>query len=162
MLRVAMAQRDYYEILGVPRSASQDDLKNAFRNLARKLHPDVNKEPDAEERFKGVNEAYAVLSDADKRAAYDRYGVEGLKGAGGMPDFTSVDFSDLFEEFFGFGGGNRRRSRNSPRRGTDLSYSVQLTFEEAIFGVNKEIEITRDEVCSPCHGNGAEPGTSVG
>lgn len=162
MLRVAMAQRDYYEILGVQRNASPDELKNAFRNLARKLHPDVNKEPDAEERFKEINEAYAVLSDPDKRAAYDRYGVEGLKGAGGMPDFTQVDFSDLFEEFFGFGGGNRRRSRNAPRRGADLSYSLQLTFEEAVFGVEKEIEITRDEVCSTCHGNGAEPGSNIG
>jgi molecular chaperone DnaJ len=155
-----MAQRDYYETLGVPRTASADELKSAFRNLARKYHPDVNKAADAEERFKEINEAYAVLSDPDKRAAYDRYGKEGLSGMGGAPDFTNMDFSDLFEEFFGFGTGTRRRSRNSPRRGADLTYSVQLTFEEAVFGVEKEIEINRDEVCTTCRGNGAEPGTN--
>jgi molecular chaperone DnaJ len=157
-----MASRDYYEILGVGRNASPEELKAAFRNLARKYHPDVNKEPDAEEKFKEMNEAYAVLSDPEKRAAYDRYGVEGLRGMGGMPDFTTVDFSDLFEELFGFGGfgSNRGRRRNVPRRGADLSYTVQLTFEEAVFGVDKEIEITRDEICTTCRGTGAEPGTS--
>jgi len=155
-----MASRDYYEILGVPRTATADDLKSAFRNLARKYHPDVNKEPDAEERFKEINEAYAVLSDPEKRAAYDRYGQAGLNGMGGMPDFTTIDFSDLFEEFFGFGGGGSRKRRNSPRRGADLSYAVTLTFEEAATGVEKEIELSRDETCSTCHGSGAEPGTS--
>jgi len=157
-----MASRDYYEVLGVPRSANADELKTAFRNLARKYHPDVNKEPTAEEKFKEINEAYAVLSDPEKRAAYDRYGAEGLRGMGGMPDFTTVDFSDLFEELFGFGGfgNNRSRRRNAPRRGADLSYSLQLSFEEAVFGIDKEIEITRDEVCSTCRGSGAEPGTS--
>ncbi|NMB90288.1 MAG: molecular chaperone DnaJ [Chloroflexi bacterium] len=155
-----MAQRDYYEILGVSRSATPDELKSAFRKLAREYHPDVNKSPDAEERFKEINEAYAVLSDADKRAAYDRYGHAGVQGMGGMPDFSTVDFSDIFEEFFGFGGGGRQRSRNAPHRGADLSYVVQLSFEEAVFGTEKEIEITRDEVCSVCHGNGAKPGTT--
>jgi molecular chaperone DnaJ len=159
-----MAQRDYYEILGVPRDASPEDLKAAFRRLARQYHPDVNKSPDAEERFKEINEAYAVLSDSEKRATYDRYGAEGLRNAGGMPDFTTVDFSDIFEELFGFGmgGGSRQRSRNSPRRGADLAYTVQLTFEEAVFGVEKEIEVTRDETCSTCRGTGAEPGTTPG
>ena len=157
-----MASRDYYEILGVARSATPDELKTAFRNLARKYHPDVNKEPDAEERFKEINEAYAVRSDSEKRAAYDRYGKEGLNGMGGVPDFTSVDFSDIFEELFGLGGlgGSRGRRRNAPHRGADLSQAVQLTFEEAAFGVEKEIEITRDEVCTTCRGTGAEPGTS--
>lgn len=155
-----MASRDYYEVLGVNRTASADELKSAFRNLARQYHPDVNKSPDAEERFKEINEAYAVLSDSDKRAAYDRYGQAGLNGMGGAPDFSTVDFSDIFEEFFGFGGGGSSRRRNAPRRGVDISYSVTLTFEEAAFGVEKEVEITRDETCSTCHGSGAEPGTS--
>jgi molecular chaperone DnaJ len=153
-----VTNRDYYEILGVPRSASPEDLKSAFRKLARQYHPDVNKEPDAEERFKEINEAYAILSDTEKRAAYDRFGHAGVNGMGGMPDFTTVDFSDIFEEFFGFG--SNRRSRNGPRRGVDLSYTVDLTFEEAVFGVEKEVEITRDETCSACKGSGAEPGTS--
>jgi molecular chaperone DnaJ len=157
-----MGQRDFYEVLGVPRNATPEDLKAAFRRLARQYHPDVNKAADAEERFKELNEAYAVLSDPDKRAAFDRYGAEGLRNMGGMPDINSVDFSDIFEELFGFGmgGGSRQRSRNSPRRGTDLAYAVQLTFEESIFGVDKEVEITRDEICSTCRGNGAEPGTT--
>jgi len=157
--------RDYYEILGVQRGASQDEIKQAFRKLARQFHPDVNKEPDAEEKFKEINEAYGVLSDTDKRARYDRFGKQGLGDMGGMPDFTS-DFSDIFEELFGFGfggGGGRRSSsrRNAPRRGRDLQMEVQLTFEEAIFGTEKEIEFTRDEVCSTCRGNGAEPGSNV-
>ena len=159
-----MPQRDYYEVLGVSRDASPEDLKAAFRRLARQYHPDVNKSPDAEERFKEINEAYAVLSDSEKRATYDRYGTEGLRNTGGMPDFTTVDFSDIFEELFGFGmgGGSRARSRNSPRRGADLAYTVQLNFEEAVFGIDKEIEITRDETCSTCRGSGAEPGTTPG
>ena len=158
-----MTQRDYYEVLGVGRDATSDDLKAAFRKKARQLHPDVNKEADAEERFKELNEAYAVLSDTEKRAAYDRFGHAGVRGAGGMPDF-SVDFSDLSDifDFFGFGsfGRSARRSRNAPHRGADLQYRLDLTFEEAIFGVEKEIEISRDEVCSVCNGSGAEPGTS--
>jgi molecular chaperone DnaJ len=158
-----MTQRDYYEILGVPRNASNDELKAAFRRLARQYHPDVNKAPDAEERFKEINEAYAVLSDPEKRAAYDRFGHAGVKGAG-APDFTVdfSDFADLFSDLFGFGGFGRsaRRTRTMPRRGADLSYRLDLTFEEAIFGAEKEIEITRDEICSTCRGSGAEPGTS--
>ena len=159
-----MTQRDYYEVLGLARNASNDDLKGAFRRLARQYHPDVNKEPDAEERFKEINEAYAVLSDADRRAAYDRFGHAGVKGAGGAADFTVdfTDFADIFGDLFGFGGFGRsgRGSRNAPRRGADLQYRVDLTFEEAVFGVEKEIEITRDEVCDNCSGSGAEPGTS--
>ena len=158
-----MAKKDYYATLGVPNTATPDELKAAFRRLAREYHPDVNKSPDAEERFKEINEAYAVLSDQEKRSVYDRYGSEGLNGMGGMPDFSTVDFTDIFEELFGFGmGGARRRtvSRNTPRRGADLNYNLTLTFEEAVFGTEKEIDITRDEVCSTCGGSGAEPGTS--
>ena len=161
-----MAPRDYYEVLGVPRSASADDVKTAFRKLARQYHPDVSQEPHAEERFKEVNEAYGVLSDPDKRSAYDRFGHAGVQGTGGMPDYT-VDFADIFEGLFGglggFGGFGRstQRSRNAPRRGADLQYKLDLTFEQAIFGVEKEVEITRDEVCETCSGKGAEPGTSA-
>ena len=157
-----MAKRDYYEILGVPRNASQAELKSAFRRLAREFHPDVNDDPAAEERFKEINEAYAVLSDEDKRAAYDRYGHAGVQGAGGVPDFSTMDFADIFEELFGFGRawGGGRRARNAPRRGADLQFTVSLTFEESVFGVEKEIEISRDEECATCQGSGAEPGTS--
>jgi molecular chaperone DnaJ len=156
-----MTDRDYYEVLGVGRDASDSDLKGAFRRLARQYHPDVNDSPDAEERFKEINEAYAVLSDTERRAAYDRYGHAGVRGAGGTPDFTVdfSDFADIFGEFFGFGRA-AGQSRNVPRRGADLQYRMDLSFEEAVFGIDKEIEITRDEVCSRCNGNRAEPGTS--
>lgn len=156
-----MSNRDFYEILGVSRNASNDDIKTAFRKLARQYHPDVNKAADAEEKFKEINEAYGVLSDAQKRARYDRFGRAGLGDMGGFHDYT-VDFSDLMEELFGsfgFGMGGRR-SRRSPRRGSDLQMAVTLTFEEAVFGVEKEIEFQREETCSTCQGSGAEPGTS--
>jgi len=156
--------RDYYEILSVPQGASGDEIKSAFRNLARKYHPDVSKEADAEERFKEINEAYAVLSDQEKRAAYDRYGHAGVQGAGGVPDWTTMDFSDIFDELFGFGfggfGRSSRRSPNAPRRGQDLQYRVHLDFKEGIFGTDKEIEIVRNERCETCQGSGAKPGTS--
>ncbi len=160
-----MTQRDYYEILGVPRTASPDDLKAAFRKLARQFHPDVSDAADAEERFKEINEAYAILSDPDKRAAYDRFGHAGVQGPSGAPDFNVdfTDFADIFGDLFGFGGFGGRsagRARNSPRRGADLQYRLDLKFEEAVFGVEKDIEITRDEVCSTCNGSGAKPGTS--
>lgn len=155
-----MAKRDYYEVLGVNRNASNEELKSAFRSLARKYHPDMNKESDAEENFKEINEAYAVLSDADKRRAYDQFGHAGVNGAGGVPDWSSMDFADIFGEFFGFATGASRQRQNAPRRGQDLSYTATLTFEEAIFGLDKEIEITRDEVCSTCKGKGAEPGSN--
>ena len=156
-----MSDRDYYEILGVPRGASTDEIKAAFRKLARQFHPDVNKEADAEEKFKEINEAYGVLSDADKRSRYDRYGRAGLGDMGGMPDFATMDFSDIFEEILGgFGFSTGRRSRRSARRGRDLQMAVSLTFEEAVFGVEKEIEFEREETCSRCNGSGAEPGTS--
>jgi molecular chaperone DnaJ len=157
-----MSNRDYYEVLGVGRNASDDEIKAAFRKLARQYHPDVNKEPDAEEKFKEINEAYGVLSDSDKRARYDRFGREGLGNmGGGFHDYT-MDFNDLFDEIFGgFGfSTGRRTSRRSPRRGRDLQMQITLTFEEAVFGVEKEIEFQREETCSRCGGSGAEPGTS--
>jgi molecular chaperone DnaJ len=155
-----MSNRDYYDILGIGRSASDDEIKAAFRKLARQYHPDVSKEPDAEEKFKEINEAYGVLSDPDRRARYDRFGREGLGNIGGFHDYT-VDFGDLFEEILGgFGFSTGRRSRRSPRRGRDLQMQVALTFEEAVFGVEKEIEFQREETCSRCNGSGAEPGTS--
>lgn len=155
-----MAKRDYYEVLGVNRNASPEDLKSAFRSLARQYHPDMNKEDDAEEKFKEINEAYAVLSDAEKRRAYDQFGFTGVNNAGGVPDWTSMDFSDIFGEFFGFSTGSSRQRQNAPRRGQDLAYTVTLPFEEAIFGVEKDVEITRDEVCDTCKGKGSEPGTT--
>lgn len=155
-----MSNQDYYEVLGVGRNASDDEIKAAFRKLARQYHPDVNKDPGAEEKFKEINEAYGVLSDREKRARYDRFGREGLGNMGGFHDYT-VDFGDLFEELFGsFGFSTGRSSRRSPRRGRDLQMQVRLTFEEAVFGVEKEIEFQREEVCSRCNGSGAEPGTS--
>src|SRR3990170_2965190 len=140
-----MSNRDYYETLGVARNASDDEIKAAFRRLARQYHPDVSKESDAEEKFKELNEAYGVLSDRDKRARYDRFGRAGLGEMGGFHDYTT-DFSDLVEELFGsFGFSTGRRSRRSPRRGRDLQMQMRLTFEEAIFGIEKEIEFQREE-----------------
>lgn len=158
-----MPPRDYYETLGVPRSASPDEIKSAFRKLARQYHPDVSQEEHAEERFKEINEAFAILSDSDKRAAYDRFGHAGVQGQGGMPGGFTVDFSDIFEDFLGGLGGfgrSNQRMRNAPHRGADLQVQVDLTFEEAVFGIEREVEITRDEVCSHCQGRKAEPGTN--
>jgi molecular chaperone DnaJ len=156
-----MSNRDYYDILGLGRSASDDEIRAAFRKLARQYHPDVNKEPDAEEKFKEINEAYGVLSDSDKRARYDRFGKAGLGNmGGGFRDYT-VDFADIFDELFGgFGFSTGRRSRRTPRRGRDLQMQVELKFEEAVFGVEREIEFEREETCSRCNGSGAEPGTT--
>ena len=157
-------KRDYYEVLGVPRSASADEIKVSFRSLARKFHPDVNKAHDAEEKFKEINEAYGILSDPQKRSAYDRMGFAGVN-TNGVPDYSNIDLSDLLEGLFGFGGfggfgGGRGRSRNAPRKGSDISTHIRLAFEEAVFGTEKEIEISRDERCSVCKGTGAEPGTN--
>lgn len=154
-------RRDYYEVLGVNRSASQEEIKKAYRRLARQYHPDVNKEPDAEARFKEINEAYEVLSNPQKRATYDRFGHVGMKGAG-FTDFGVGGFGDLgdiFEEFFGFGARPSRTARRRPRRGGDLRYDLTISFEEAVFGCEKELEIPRYETCSRCQGSGAEPGT---
>jgi len=155
-------KRDYYDILGVPRGASADDIKSAYRRLAKQYHPDVNRETGAEDKFKEVSEAYTVLSDDQKRAAYDRYGHAGVSGSGfGGPDFTNFGVEDIFESFFGsFGGMRSGAARRAPRRGPDLRHDLTISFEEAIGGVDKEIEFTRDELCPACRGSGAEPGTS--
>ena len=152
--------RDYYEILGVPRSADSDSIRSAYRALAKRYHPDVNKEPGAEERFKEVNEAYGVLSDEQRRSAYDRFGHAGLSGMPFGAGAGFEDLGDLFDEFFRGFGMSTGRSRRSPRKGADLQTVVPLTFEESISGVEKEVEITRMEVCAVCRGSRAEPGTT--
>jgi len=155
------SKRDYYEILGVERAASDTEIKKAYRLLARQYHPDVNKEPEAESRFKEINEAYEVLSDEQKRAAYDRFGHAGLSG-NGYSDFSGFGgLGDIFEDIFsGFGMGGTQRSQRGPRRGGDLRYDMQITFEEAVFGVERDIEVPRHEPCTRCDGTGAEPGTT--
>ncbi len=156
-----MSKRDYYDVLGIARTTDKTEIKRAYRRLARQYHPDVNKEEGADEKFKEINEAYEVLGDDDKRAAYDRYGHAAFQGgAGAHPqDFGNfTNMTDIFEEFFGgFSGGNRRRG--GARRGADLRYDLEITFEEAIFGIEKTIEITRPTSCGTCKGSGAEPGT---
>lgn len=160
-------KRDYYEALGVPKNAAPEDIKKAFRQLARKYHPDVNKEHDAEAKFKEINEAYEVLSDDQKRAAYDRYGHaaagQGGFGADGFGGAGFGDINDIFSEFFGGfarqGGGTAAQQRRGPRRGADLKYDLKIEFLEAVFGVEKQIEVGRSESCSRCNGNGSEPGT---
>ncbi|HLJ79845.1 MAG TPA: molecular chaperone DnaJ [Ktedonobacterales bacterium] len=159
------AKRDYYEILGVARNASEDDIKKAFRRLARQYHPDVNREKGAEERFKEINEAYEVLGDGQKRQAYDRFGhagVSGAAGAGANPfeGFGFGSFSDIFEQIFANAAGAQTR-RAGPQRGADLRYELTISFEEAVRGCQKEIEIPRWETCPNCRGNGAQPGTST-
>jgi molecular chaperone DnaJ len=149
---------DYYETLGVARSATKDEIRAAYRRLARQFHPDVNKAPEAETRFKEINEAHEVLSDDDKRARYDRYGAAGVSGMGGMGG-AGIDIQDLMDQFFEMQGmGGRRRG---PRRGGDRRVEAFVTFEEAVFGVQKEIKYERLMVCESCTGSGAEPGTSA-
>lgn len=163
-------KRDYYEVLGVQKGASDDEIKKAYRKLSKQYHPDINKEADAEDKFKEISEAYEILSDPQKRAAYDQYGHAGTNpnygDAGGFSGFGNGGFSgagfggfeDIFESFFG-GGSGRNANPNAPRQGADLQYVVDLTFEEAIFGVEKELKYKREEICHTCHGNGAKPGT---
>lgn len=153
-------KRDYYEVLGVGKDASAEDIKKSYRKLARQYHPDVNKADDAETKFKEVKEAYDVLSDDGKRATYDRYGHvdpnQGMGGGAGGADFGG--FGDIFDMFFG-GGGGGRRDPNAPQRGNDLQYTMTIEFKEAVFGKEAEITIPRTESCDNCHGNGAKPGT---
>ena len=156
-----MNKRDYYEVLGVDKNASEADIKSAFRKLAKKYHPDVSKEPDAEEKFKEAQEAYAVLSDKDKRAQYDQYGHAAFQGANGGAgfDFSGFDFSDIFSDLFGgaFGGGFSNfgfGSSSRARRGSDTLVRMNLTFEEACFGCKKSIEINESRPCTECHGKG--------
>ena len=160
-------KRDYYEVLGVGKNASEDELKKAYRKLAKKYHPDVNQgDKNAEAKFKEATEAYTVLSDPDKRRQYDQFGhaafENGGGGAGGFGgfDFNSADMSDIFGDIFGdlFGGG-RRRANNGPMRGANLRARVNITFEEAVFGCEKELDIVLKDECTTCHGTGAKPGT---
>jgi molecular chaperone DnaJ len=154
-------KRDYYEVLGVPRNATKEELKKQYRRLARQYHPDLNKESDSAEFIKEVNEAYEILSDDRTRAAYDRFGHAGVQNGGaGFSGFEGGfgSVADIFEEFFGGSFGGRRR-RQGPRRGSDLRHDLSITFEEAIFGAEKDIEYRRLEVCPECRGSGAEPGT---
>ena len=158
-----VSKRDYYEVLGVSKDASEEEIKKAYRRLARQYHPDVNKAPDAEEKFKEVKEAYEVLSDPQKRAQYDRYGhadpTQGM-GGGGFGGFSGADFGgfgDIFDMFFG--GGGQRRNPNAPQRGADLRYTMTIEFKEAVFGKETDITIPRLETCDVCRGSGAKPGT---
>ena len=168
---MAENKRDYYEVLGVDRNASDDDLKRAYRKLAKKYHPDINPgDKGAEEKFKEATEAYGVLSDPDKRRQYDQFGHAAFEGgAGGMGgfDFSGMDFSDIFGGMGGFGdifgdlfGGGASRANTGPRRGASLRALVHLTFEEAVSGCAKEIELTLKDPCKTCGGSGARPGTS--
>ena len=176
-------KRDYYEVLGVNKNATDDELKKAYRKLAKKYHPDANPDnkAEAEAKFKEVNEAYETLSDPQKRRMYDQFGPDGpqgFNGAGGpfggqngYYSYTSSgfdgfgdfgDLGDIFSSFFGGGfGGKSSRRQNGPRKGADINLRVEITFEQAFLGVEKEITITRNEQCSICHGTGAQPGTSV-
>lgn len=165
-----MSKRDYYDILGVPRNASKDQLKNEYRKLALKYHPDRNKSPDAEDKFKEISEAYAILSDEEKRAQYDRFGHAGIDSRYSTEDiFRGVNFDDIFRDLgfgsaggFGsifdtfFGGGRRR----GPPRGEDLRYDLEISLDQAYSGLSTEIEVPRRERCSECNGSGAKPGTS--
>src|SRR5215472_4969742 len=165
MKRTPMAvKRDYYEVLGVSRTASEDEIKKAFRKLAFQFHPDRNKEKGAEAHFKEINEAYEVLSDPDKRQVYDRFGHAGIgAGAGANGDFGNfgfgASFAEIFEQFFG--GSTAQTRRTSGQRGADIRYELTISFEEAVFGCQKEIEVPRWENCSACRGSGAQPGTQT-
>jgi molecular chaperone DnaJ len=164
-----VSKRDYYEVLGVSRSASQDEIKKAYRKLARQYHPDVNKDnPQAAEIFKEINEAYEVLSDPQKRQQYDQFGHAGTQqgfaggagnpfGQGGFGDFGDFGgFGDIFDMFF---GGSGRTNQRRPQRGADLQYTLTIDFKEAVFGTEREIEVPRAETCDVCSGTGAKPGT---
>lgn len=159
-----MNNTEYYDRLGLSKDASQDEIKRAYRKLSKKYHPDINKESGAEEKYKEILEAYETLSDAQKRAAYDQYGPDGANGFGGQGSFGGFDggagfggFEDIFSSFF---GGGATRNPNAPRQGDDLQYRVNLSFEEAVFGAEKEIHYNREVTCKTCSGSGAKPGTS--
>ncbi|GAB3050768.1 molecular chaperone DnaJ [Virgibacillus ainsalahensis] len=153
-----MSKRDYYDVLGIEKGASKDEIKKSYRKLARKYHPDVNKEEDAADKFKEAKEAYEVLSNEQKRAQYDQFGHAATDGQGfggaGAQDFGG--FGDIFDMFF---GGGRRRDPNAPQQGADLQYTMTLDFEEAIFGKETDISIPKEENCETCNGSGAKPGT---
>jgi len=163
-----MAKKDFYEVLGLEKGASEEEIKKAFRKLAIKYHPDKNQgDKESEDKFKEINEAYQVLSDPQKKAQYDQYGNTDF-GAGGFDggfngagfDFSDFGgFGDIFDSFFGGGGSSSRRRKNGPEKGSDMEYTINLTFMEAVFGVEKEISITRNENCETCGGTGAKAGT---
>ena len=166
---MAEQKRDYYEVLGVEKNADEAAIKKAYRVLAKKYHPDMNPgDKEAEKKFKEASEAYAVLSDPEKRRQYDQFGHAAFDGGAGGGfggfDFNSADFSDIFGDIFGdfFGGGRRGagRENNGPMKGSNIRTSVRITFEEAVFGTEKEIELTVKEDCKTCHGSGAKPGTT--
>ncbi|MFP3153013.1 molecular chaperone DnaJ [Lachnospiraceae bacterium ZAX-1] len=160
---MAEQKRDYYEILGVEKSADDATLKKAYRQLAKKYHPDTNPgNAEAEKKFKEASEAYAVLSDSEKRQQYDQFGHAAFEGGAGGFDFSGMDMGDIFGDLFGdfFGGGRRRSSGNGPMKGANLRATIRITFEEAAFGCEKEIEITLKDDCNTCHTTGAKPGTS--
>lgn len=152
-----MSKRDYYEVLGVSKTASKDEIKKSYRKLSKQYHPDINKEPGADEKFKEIAEAYEVLSDDTKRAQYDQFGHEG-PNQGGFGGAGFGGFEDIFSSFFG--GGGRRSDPNAPRKGDDLQYRMNISFEDAVFGKQTEIEIPKEESCDTCSGSGAKPGTS--
>ena len=162
---MAEQKRDYYEVLGVGKNADDTEIKKAYRALAKKYHPDVNPgNAEAEAKFKEASEAYAVLSDPDKRRQYDQFGHAAFEGGAGGPggfDFSGADFSDIFGDIFGdFFGGRSRSAGNGPMKGANLRTSVRITFEEAVFGCEEQIELTVKENCKTCNGTGAKPGTS--
>ena len=163
---MAEQKRDYYEVLGVSKDASEEELKKAYRALAKKYHPDMNPGDEAAaEKFKEASEAYAVLSDADKRRQYDQFGHAAFDGANGFSggfDFNSMDFGDIFGDIFGdfFGTGRRGGARNGPSKGANVRASVRITFLEAVFGCEKELELTLKDPCTTCGGTGAKPGTT--
>ena len=168
---MAAEKRDYYEVLGVDKSASEDEIKRAYKKMARKYHPDLNPDnKEAEEKFKEVNEAYEVLSDSDKKARYDQFGFAGVDsnygagaggGAYGAGGFDFGDLGDIFGSFFGGGFGSaQRRTPNAPQRGESIRLSVTISFEEAAFGCEKEVSVDRYETCAVCHGSGCADGTS--
>lgn len=163
-----MEKRDYYEVLGISKDASEQEIKKAYRKMAMKYHPDKNQgNKESEEQFKEVNEAYEVLSDPQKRRTYDQFGHAGFSGGGfGQGGFSGGQgfggFEDMFGDIFGdmFGGGSRGSRKNGPRKGADMRLRMELKFEEAAFGVEREISIQREEECDACHGSGAKPGTN--
>ena len=162
-------RRDYYEVLDVQKDASKQDIKKAYRKLALKYHPDRNKSPDAEEKFKEISQAYAVLSDNEKRSQYDQFGHAGINGRYNWEDiYRNTDFASIFRDL-GFGGfgsifdmffGGRTRRRNGPQKGADLRSDVEITLEEAASGIEKELEVPGFDVCKTCHGSGMKPGTN--
>ena len=164
---MAENKRDYYEVLGIGKGASDDEIKKAYRQLAKKYHPDANPgDKEAEAKFKEASEAYAILSDPEKRRQYDQFGHSAFEqggGAGGF-DFTNMgDMGDIFGDIFGdlFGGGRSRRANNGPMKGSNLRTTIRITFEEACFGTEKELELNLKDECGTCHGTGAKPGSSA-